>query len=111
MRPARPLPRLPLPAVPRPTLVPPLDWTERAAHKAAVRELERILPIARQREAQLIREAEHAAELRFLRRKAELLARISAAVNSQGAKEPRRPTSADSAPSSSTAAESTREER
>lgn len=57
-------------------LVPPPDWTERPAYKAALKELERMSTIEGRREAQLISEAEHAAELRYLRRKAVLLGKM-----------------------------------
>jgi hypothetical protein len=63
----------------RPQLVPPLDWTERAEYRRGIEESERLLPIGRAREAELIREAEHEAERRHLWRKARLLERIAAA--------------------------------
>jgi hypothetical protein len=53
-----------------------LDWTESPEHLAIIKEAKRLLPVGQERENQLIREAEHAAELRFLKRKAALLARI-----------------------------------
>ena len=52
-------------------------WLEGYEHHAAVAEAKRLLPSERERERQLIREAEHEAELRFLRRKAELLERVA----------------------------------
>ena len=54
----------------------PIDWTERWQYRQSLKESERLLDTGRKREAQLIAEAEHAAELQYLRRKVLILARI-----------------------------------
>jgi hypothetical protein len=55
--------------------LPPPDWTQRPAYRAALAELERMCRVEARREEQLIQEAEHAAELEFLRRKTAILAK------------------------------------
>jgi hypothetical protein len=69
MRATRPKPRI-IPI--SPPLLPPLDWTETAAYAKARAETERMCRIEALREAELIREAEHEAELRYLRKLARL---------------------------------------
>jgi hypothetical protein len=71
MRNTRPKPRI-IPIKPQPPLLPVPDWTDGIQYKMALAELGRMARIEGAREAQLIKEAEHEAELRYLRRKAKL---------------------------------------
>ena len=75
-------PPAPKPSLPAsgPRLVAPPHWTERLKYRQALEELERMCAVEARREAQLIQEAEHAAELRHLRRKAMLLERVKGAT-------------------------------
>jgi hypothetical protein len=57
------------------------DWMDTKAYQDTLQEAQRLLPVGRDREAQLIREAERAAELTHLRRKAILAERIKKATN------------------------------
>jgi hypothetical protein len=52
------------------------DWTESIAYQISLAENIRMAAVESLREAQLIREADHEAQLRFLKRQAALLARI-----------------------------------